>query len=100
MPAATFEVVLGLLLLLGLFTRLTAILLAGFCIITGLVFHNDWGDPIQQAMFLFMSTSNRRDIPEDCGNQVDDDGDAKVDCADPECAPDPACTKNASPCPW
>ena len=51
-PAATFEVVLGLLLLLGLFTRLTAILLAGFCIITGLVFHNDWGDPIQQAMFL------------------------------------------------
>ena len=30
--------------------------------------------------------------PEDCGNRVDDDGDAKVDCDDPECAPDPACT--------
>ena len=51
-PAATFEVVLGLCLLLGLFTRLSAILLAGFCIIAGLVFHNAWGDPIQQAMFL------------------------------------------------
>ncbi len=50
--AATFEVVLGLCLLLGLFTRLSAILLAGFSIITGLAFHNDFGDPVQQAMFL------------------------------------------------
>lgn len=50
--AATFEVVLGLCLLLGLFTRLTSILLAGFCIVTGLFFHNDFGDPIQQAAFL------------------------------------------------
>ena len=51
-PAATFEVVLGLCLLLGLFTRLSSILLAGFCIIAALFFHNDFGDPIQQANFL------------------------------------------------
>ncbi len=51
-PAASFEVVLGLCLLLGLFTRLSAILLAGFSIVAALFFHNDFGDPTQQAMFL------------------------------------------------
>lgn len=30
-------------------------------------------------------------LPEDCGNGVDDDGDGDVDCADADCAGEPAC---------
>ncbi len=29
--------------------------------------------------------------PEDCGNEVDDDGDSDVDCADSDCSEDPSC---------
>ncbi len=29
--------------------------------------------------------------PENCSNGVDDDGDGKIDCADPDCAQDPVC---------
>ncbi|WP_420607255.1 DoxX family protein [Novosphingopyxis sp.] len=43
-PTATFEIVVGLLLLLGLFTRLSAILLAGFCVVTALFFHHNFPD--------------------------------------------------------
>jgi len=30
-------------------------------------------------------------LAEDCSNGVDDDGDGAIDCADPDCASDPAC---------
>ena len=41
----------GLALLLGFQTRLVAFLLAGFCIISGLIFHSG-ADQIQQIMFM------------------------------------------------
>jgi hypothetical protein len=34
--------------------------------------------------------------PENCTNQVDDDGDSLIDCLDPDCANDPACAPD--PC--
>jgi len=51
-PAGLFELFAGLFILLGIFTRLTALLLAAFCIVTALLFHNDFADPMQQANFL------------------------------------------------
>lgn len=37
--------------------------------------------------------------PEDCLNDVDDNGDAKIDCADPKCTPDYYCVNNV-PATW
>ncbi len=42
----------GLCILLGLFTRWWAILLAGFCVLTGLLFHFDLGDQMQMINFM------------------------------------------------
>lgn len=42
----------GLLILLGLQTRILAFLLAGFCVLTALIFHSNFGD--QQQIILFM----------------------------------------------
>ncbi len=41
----------GLALLLGFQTRLVAFLLAGFCIVSGILFHSG-ADPMQQIMFM------------------------------------------------
>ena len=51
-PTGIFEVVAGLALVLGFMTRLFAILLAGFCLLTILFFHREFTDPMQavQAM--------------------------------------------------
>ncbi|MEO6717593.1 MAG: DoxX family protein [Novosphingobium sp.] len=46
-PAGVFEIVAGLCLVLGVFTRLTAILLAGFTLLATLYFHNQISDPAQ-----------------------------------------------------
>lgn len=51
-PAIAFEIGAGLLLLVGMATRYMAFLLAGFCIVSALIFHRDFGDQIQQIMFL------------------------------------------------
>ena len=51
-PAAIFEIVAGFAILFGIFTRLFALLLAGFCIITALTAHSNFADPMQQASFL------------------------------------------------
>jgi len=51
-PTAVFELVAGLLLALGLMTRLASILLAGFTLLAALLFHNQLTDPMQSAMFL------------------------------------------------
>jgi hypothetical protein len=52
----------------------------------GFSFDLEYGDPI----LIFDD-----DIPpgavEDCTNAIDDDGDTLIDCADPDCAADPAC---------
>ncbi len=51
-PAAIFEVVAGFAILFGVFTRLFALLLAGFCVVTALTAHNNFADPMQMASFL------------------------------------------------
>ncbi len=51
-PTIAFEILAGLAVLLGLGTRHAAFLLAGFSIVTALIFHRDFGDQVQQIMFL------------------------------------------------
>lgn len=51
-PVAFFELIGGLFILAGVFTRATAILLAGFCLITALMFHTNFAEPVQLVMFL------------------------------------------------
>ncbi len=46
------EIGAGPALLLGLGARTVAFLLAGFSLVTALVFHRDFADQIQQIMFL------------------------------------------------
>ena len=47
-----FELAAGLALVFGVATRLTAIILAGFCLVTAFFFHNQFTDPVQAAMLL------------------------------------------------
>lgn len=47
-----FEVIAGLALVFGVATRLFAVLLAGFCLLAALFFHNNVADPMQAANFL------------------------------------------------
>jgi putative oxidoreductase len=49
---AVFEIVAGAALVLGVLTRLFALLLAGFCLVTAFFFHNQFMDPVQAAMML------------------------------------------------
>jgi putative oxidoreductase len=49
-PVALFEVVGGLMIVFGVFTRLTALAFAAFCVLTALLFHRETADPIQAAM--------------------------------------------------
>ncbi len=49
-PAGLFELVGGVCIALGIFTRIWALLLAGFCLLTALLFHRETADPIQAAM--------------------------------------------------
>lgn len=51
-PAAAFEIICGTLLLVGLWTRPVALLLAGWCILTAFIFHTAFADPIMLMMFL------------------------------------------------
>ncbi len=49
-PAGIFELVGGVCIALGIFTRIWALLLAGFCLLTALLFHRETAAPIQAAM--------------------------------------------------
>lgn len=51
-PTIVFEVGAGIAILIGFQTRMVAVLLAGFTLITAVIFHTDFGDQIQQIMFL------------------------------------------------
>lgn len=51
-PAAIFEIVLGLALIVGYQTRIAALAGAAFCIFTAVVFHNNLADQMQMIMFL------------------------------------------------
>jgi putative oxidoreductase len=46
------EVAGALSIILGWKTRITAFLLAGYCLLTGLIFHHHFADQIQMIMFL------------------------------------------------
>jgi putative oxidoreductase len=46
------EIVGGLAVILGWQTRLAAFLLAGFCIVSGVLFHGNVGDSMQQIQLL------------------------------------------------
>lgn len=53
LPAViAFEVGAALLIILGWQTRLTAFLLAGFSLLSALIFHSNLADPMQQVLFL------------------------------------------------
>jgi putative oxidoreductase len=51
-PTIVLEVLGGLLVLLGLWTRCAALALAGFCALAAVVFHLDFGDRMQTIQFL------------------------------------------------
>ncbi len=46
------EILAGLAIVLGWWTRLAAFVLAGFCLASAVLFHLDFGDQIQAALFL------------------------------------------------
>jgi putative oxidoreductase len=50
--AAIFETAVGLAILAGFQTKLTAWATAAFCLFTAVVFHNNFADQIQMIMFL------------------------------------------------
>ena len=52
LPAALFELVGGIMIALGIFTRLTAFVFAGFCLLTALLFHGETADPMQATAAL------------------------------------------------
>ena len=52
LPVGIFELVAGLAIALGFMTRIFAILLAGFCLLTALLYHNEFTDPMQAAMAM------------------------------------------------
>ena len=51
-PAAGFEIVAALAIVVGFYARSAAFLLAGFSVVTALLFHFDFADQIQSIMFL------------------------------------------------
>lgn len=46
------EILVGLAVMLGWHTRIAAFLLAGFSLLTALLFHADFGDPMQMIIFM------------------------------------------------
>lgn len=52
MPAAVFEIAAGLMLGLGLLTRMMVLLLSLFTVLTIVLIHNRWDDPVQMALAL------------------------------------------------
>lgn len=51
-PAIVFEIGLGVLMIVGYQTRYAALAGAAFCVVTALLFHNNFADQTQMVMFL------------------------------------------------
>lgn len=51
-PAALFEAIGGLLILAGYQTRILAFLMAGFCLVTAVMFHSNFAEQIEMVLFL------------------------------------------------
>jgi len=51
-PTILFELGAGLAIMVGYQTRIVALGLAGFCIVTAFIFHNNLGDQTQFVLFM------------------------------------------------
>jgi len=51
-PTIVFEIVAGVLIVVGFQTRIVALLLAAYCIVTAAIFHNHLGDQMQLINFM------------------------------------------------
>jgi len=51
-PSAFFELIGGLFILIGLWTRWTALVMAIFCLVTAFLFHTNFAEPMQQINFF------------------------------------------------
>ena len=51
-PSIVFEIILPILIIIGYRTRISAILLATFCIATAVIFHLDFSNQMQTIAFL------------------------------------------------
>jgi len=51
-PSALFELLAGIAILIGYRTKFFAMLLAGFCVLTAVMFHADFSDQIQMILFM------------------------------------------------
>ena len=51
-PTIAFEIAAALAIMVGIYARIAALLLAGFSLMTAFVFHFDFADQIQTIMFL------------------------------------------------
>lgn len=52
LPVAIFEIVAGIAILIGFMTRIFALLLAAFCILSAITAHMNFADPMQAAAFM------------------------------------------------
>lgn len=51
-PAIIFEIGVGVLLIVGWQTRMVGLVAAAFCIVTAVLFHNNFADQMQMINFL------------------------------------------------
>ncbi|TQM92565.1 MAG: DoxX family protein [Roseinatronobacter sp.] len=51
-PVVLFEIIAGLALIIGVQTRITALALAAFCVLSGLLYHFDPADQMQMTQLL------------------------------------------------
>lgn len=51
-PAIIFEIALGLAMIVGFKVRWAALAGAAFCVVTAVLFHNNFADQMQMIMFL------------------------------------------------
>lgn len=51
-PAVIFELAVGILLIIGYQTRIVALATAAFCVVAALLYHFNFADQMQAAMFL------------------------------------------------